>query len=449
MTRPDPTPADDAAAASDAADPATEVAATAPTLERRLGLGAAIVIGLSSMIGAGIFSAFGPAAQAAGGGLLIGLLLAMFVAFCNATSTAQLAAQYPSSGGTYVYGREQLGEWPGFLAGWGFVIGKTASAAAMALTFAAYAAPEAWLKPVAAAAVVLLVAVNARGVTRTAALARVLVALVLAGLAVLLVTAWLLAGPDAATGAQAMWAGMASTAGTGAGWLGILQSGGLLFFAFAGYARIATLGEEVRAPEHTIPRAIIVTLVAVAALYLLVAVTLIVTVGVDGIAHSTAPLADAVAAAPWAVVLVGVTASIAALGALLAGIAGVSRTAFAMARNRDLPGWLDAVSARFGVPHRAIWVLGVGVLALLLAGDIRQVIGFSSAGVLLYYLVANVAAFTQRPPHRRWPRVLQVLGALTCAALIVTLPLWSIVGAAAVFAVGIAYRLATRGQRAR
>lgn len=430
-------------------------AGSQPTLQRRLGLGAAIVIGLSSMIGAGLFSAFGPAAEAAGGGLLIGLLLALIVAWCNATSTAQLAAQYPSSGGTYVYGRERLGAWPGFIAGWGFVIGKTASSAAMALTFAAYVAPAEWMKPVAAAALVALLAVNARGITRTAALARILVAIVLAGLAAIVVTAWIVT-PDASTGAAQMIDGLAATAGSGAGWLGILQSAGLLFFAFAGYARVATLGEEVREPERTIPRAIIITLITVAVLYAIVAVTMIVTIGTDQIATSRSPLADAVAGAgsgtgatsgTWAVWLVGAVAALAALGALLAAIAGVSRTAFAMARNRDLPGWLAAVSERFGVPHRAIWVLGAGMLVLVLVGDIREVIGFSSAGVLLYYLVANVAAFTQRGEHRRWPRFMQVIGAIACAALIVTLPVWSLVGAAAVFAVGIAYRLLTAKQR--
>ena len=110
-------------------------------LARRLGTFDAVVIGLGAMIGAGVFSAFGPAAAAAGAGLLIGLALAAGVAYCNAVASAQLAAQYPSSGGTYVYGRERLGEWWGFLAGWCFVVGKTASCAAMALTFAAYAIP--------------------------------------------------------------------------------------------------------------------------------------------------------------------------------------------------------------------------------------------------------------------------------------------------------------------
>ena len=164
-----------------------------PGLTRRLGTVDAVVIGLGSMIGAGVFSAFAPAAAAAGTGLLVGLGLAAVVAYCNATASAQLAAQYPTSGGTYVYGRERLGDWWGFLAGWGFVIGKTASCAAMALTFAAYAVPPAWQRPVAVAGVLTLAAVNYRGVTRTARLTRVIVAVVLLTLAVV-VAAGLLGG---------------------------------------------------------------------------------------------------------------------------------------------------------------------------------------------------------------------------------------------------------------
>ncbi len=152
---------------------------SSPALARKLGTTDAVVIGLGSMIGAGIFASFAPAAAAAGPGLLIGLAIAAIVAYCNATASAQLAAQYPTSGGTYVYGRERLGEWPGFLAGWSFVIGKTASCAAMALTFAAYAAPAGWEKPIAVTAVLVLAAVNYFGVTRTATLTRIIVAVVL------------------------------------------------------------------------------------------------------------------------------------------------------------------------------------------------------------------------------------------------------------------------------
>src|SRR5689334_24505385 len=145
------------------------------TLDRRLGLGDAVFIGLGSMIGAGVFAAYAPAARAAGSGLLVGLAVAAVVAYCNATSSAQLAAAYPRAGGTYLYGREVLGDWWGYLAGWGFMVGKTASCAAMAMTFAAYAAPDGWQRPVAAAVVVLLALVNSAGITRTAGLTRVIV----------------------------------------------------------------------------------------------------------------------------------------------------------------------------------------------------------------------------------------------------------------------------------
>jgi APA family basic amino acid/polyamine antiporter len=122
-------------------DRSDQQAQDADRLARRLSTRDAVVLGLGSMIGAGIFAAFAPAARAAGTGLLIGLGLAAVVAYCNAMNSAALAARYPESGGSYVYGRRRLGSVWGFLAGWGFVIGKTASCAAMALTFATYAVP--------------------------------------------------------------------------------------------------------------------------------------------------------------------------------------------------------------------------------------------------------------------------------------------------------------------
>lgn len=420
-----------------------------PSLRRELTLGGAIAIGLSSMIGAGLFSAFGPAAAAAGSALLVGLLIAFVVAACNATSTAQLAAQYPTSGGSYIYGRERLGEWWGFMAGWGFVVGKSASAAAMALTVAAYAAPAAWLKPVALAALVVMVTLNLVGVTRTAQAARIIVALVLIGLAVVLVAAWLSTGPNAPTGFQAMFTGLGTRLSTASGWYGVLQSAGLLFFAFAGYARIATLGEEVRDPQRNIPHAIITTLLVVGVIYAIVALTLLAKLGAGGIAVSDAPLADAAGTVPWAAVLVRITAAIAALGALLAGIAGVTRTTLAMARNHDLPPVLAAVHPKFAVPHIATIALGVVVALLILVGDVREVIGFSSAGVLTYYFVANLAAFTQQSENRRYPRWMQVLGMVLCALLVFTLPWQSLLGGIAMFGAGFLVRGIAELRRAR
>jgi len=414
-----------------------------PALHRRLGLADAVVVGLGSMIGAGVFAVLAPAAAAAGGALLLGLAVAAVVAWCNASSSAQLAAQHPTSGGTYAFGRARLGPWWGFVAGWGFVVGKTASCAAMALTVAAYAVPEAWQRPVALLAVAVVVGVDLAGVTRTAAVARVIVAVVLVVLAGVVVLG--LAGGAWQPGR------VVPTDATGdSGPLGVLQAAGLLFFAFAGYARVATLGEEVRDPARTIPRAVLGALAAVLVLYAVVAVTALGVLGQESLAGSAAPLADVVRAsgAPGLVPVVAGAAALAALGSLLALVAGIGRTALAMAREGDLPRALAAVHARRGVPHRATLAIGVAVAVLVLVGDLREVIGFSSAGVLVYYAIANLSALTQRPPHRRQPRAVGVVGLVGCAVLVATLPWESLAGGAVVLLAGVAVR-AVRLRRER
>ncbi|GAB6936834.1 APC family permease [Isoptericola variabilis] len=412
-------------------------------LARRLSTADAVMIGLSSMIGAGVFAAFSPAAAAVlpagtGAALLVALGVAAVVAYGNATSSAQLAAQYPASGGTYVYGRERLGPWWGFLAGWGFVIGKTASCAAMALTFAAYAAPPGWERPVAALAVVALAAVNYRGVTRTARLARWIVVVVLLALAVTVAVA--LAGGPADTPGPMATLVATTPAGAGPVLYGVLQAAGLLFFAFAGYARVATLGEEVRDPARSIPRAIVGALGGAVVVYAVVAVTLLAALGLAGTAAAPAPLAAAVAGTPWAGVVVRVGAAAASLGALLALVAGVGRTTLAMAREGDLPRPLAAVHPRFRVPHRAEVAVAAVVVGLVLTVDLRGAIGFSSFGVLAYYAVANLAAWTQTGAHRRYPRALQAVGLAGCVVLCGTLPPAAVLTGAGVLAVGLLVR---------
>ena len=385
------------------------------------------------MLGAGVFAAFSPAARVAGAGLLIGLAVAALVAYCNATASAQLAAQYPTSGGTYIYGRERLGPWWGFLAGWGFVVGKTASCAAMALTFAAYVAPAAWERPIGIAAVIILTTVNYYGITRTAGLTKIIVAVVIAILVLVVLAS--LSGSDG-TASVRSWDLLAN------GWYGILQSAGLLFFAFAGYARIATLGEEVRNPERAIPRAVLTALTIAVSIYLLVGVAILVVLGPTGVASSPAPLAAAVNAVGWgwADLVVRFGAAAAALGALLALIAGVGRTTLAMARHDDLPRWLAAVHERHQVPHHAEIAIAGLVCILILVTDLRGAIGFSSFGVLLYYLIANAAAYTQLPDRRRFPRILQIVGMIGCAILVVTLPLSAVVTGTLIFVIGVGYR---------
>lgn len=398
------------------------------------------------MLGAGIFAAFAPAARVAGAGLLVGLAIAAVIAVCNATASAQLAAQYPTSGGTYVYGRERLGEWPGFLAGWTFVIGKTASCAAMALTFAAYVAPGELEKPVAVAAMLVLAGINSLGVTRTAGLARIIVTFVLAVLILVVVL-----GISAASHLSGAPAGVLGTSLWSGGWYATLQSAGILFFAFAGYARIATMGEEVRRPERTIPRAILIALGVALGVYAVVAVTGLLVLGPDGLAAATAPLSAVATAggATWAAPVVSAGAAAASLGALLALIAGVGRTSLAMARNGDLPKPLAAVHPKFRVPYRAELTLALVASVLIVFIDLRGAIGISSFGVLLYYFIANVAAFTQDRAHRRYPKALQALGALGCLVLVVTLPPEAIGAGFIVIVLGVAARLFAQAFRRR
>ena len=408
-------------------------------LARRLGTGDAVVVGLSAMVGAGVFVVFAPAARAAGSWLLAGLGVAAVVATCNALSSAQLATAYPTSGGTYVYGREVLGPWWGFLAGWGFVVGKTASCAAMAMTFAAYAVPAGgwWARGAGALAVVALTAANLRGITRTAAAARVLLAMTFVTLLLFVVIAWHHAASSAAP----------PPLSTGHGALGVLQSAGLLFFAFAGYARIATLAEEVRDPAR-LGRAVLIALGTAIAVYAAVALCLIAVLGAR-LATTPTPVATAVrvAGADWASPVVRVGAAAASLGALLALLAGVGRTTLAMARERDLPGWLASVDRVRQVPGHAQLALGAAVVALVLVADVRGAIGFSSCGVLVYYAVANLAALRQPAEQRRWPRGLNVLGLLGCVVLVVTLPAASVGVGLLVLAVGVVGRLVVTRRR--
>lgn len=411
-----------------------------PELRRQLTTFDAVVVGLGAMLGAGVFVAFAPAARAAGSWLLAGLALAAAVAYCNAISSARLAALYPESGGTYVYGRRRLGEFWGYLAGWAFIVGKTASCAAIALTVGFYAWPG-QAHAVAVAAVVALTALNYFGVQKAAWLTRAIVVTTLSVLALVVVVSLLGPRGEAASGVEAPSASVR----------GVLQAGGLLFFAFAGYARIATLGEEVRNPRTAIPRAIPIALGITLAAYTAVAVALLWALGPAQLAEASAPLAEAVREAGYGELgpIVRAGATIAALGSLLALILGVSRTSFAMARDGHLPRTLSAVHPRFGVPHHAEIVVGVVVSVLAATIDLRGAIGFSSFGVLTYYAIANASAFTlTSAEHRPW-RLLPVAGVAGCALLAFTLPFGSVVSGMFVLGIGalvFALRQLARGR---
>jgi basic amino acid/polyamine antiporter, APA family len=386
------------------------------------------------MIGAGVFAAWSPAAEATGTGLIIGLVIAGVVAFCNAASSAQLAAIHPESGGTYVYGRRQLGPFWGHLAGWGFVVGKTASCAAMALTIGAYLWPS-HDRTVAVTAVVVITAVNLGGLSRTVAVTRVLLVVAAAALIAVVIGGW--SSPDASLGRL-------TPLDTDA--YGVLQSAGFLFFAFAGYARVATLGEEVKDPEITIPRAIPRALAAVLATYLVVGFTALAVVPASSLAATSAPLKLVLEAGSidWLAPVVDIGAGIAALGVLLNLIPGVSRTSLAMARERELPHWFAHVDTARSLPVRAELTVAAIVIVLVVVLDLRSAIGISGVAVLTYYAITNAAALTLRPEQRRWPAVFAVVGLLGCVTLVAALPPLAILTGFGALAVGVLIRITRR-----
>ena len=409
---------------------------TSTRLSRRLGLADAVGIGLGAMLGAGAFAAPGPAAALAGSGLILALVLAGAVAYANATSTARLAAVQPKAGGVYAFGRKRLNNTAGFIAGWAFVAGKISSLTAMALTFGAYAMP-AQPKVAGIAAVAALTAINLAGVQRTAK----------AATAGGIVVAAILLGVGLITFRSSGASGSNLTPISGDhGPHGILGAAGIMFFAFAGYARIATLGEEVKDPETTIPRAVPIALGAAFLVYLIAIGGSLAVLGADGLAHAQAPIEAAARAASGstAAAVARVGAAVAVLGVLQSLLAGVSRTAFAMAADGELPSFLSAVSDRTKVPHVAQIITGMIVTGLVLVVPTASAIATSSLLILTYYSIAHLSALRLAPEQKR-PRLLAPLGLIGCAALALNLPSADVLTGAVVLASGVALRGLARG----
>ena len=373
------------------------------SLERRLGVVGSMAIGIAAMLGAGVFFVWKPAFDLAGEWLLLSLGIAALVATLNGLVTTQLAINHPVSGGIYSFGRHYRGPLVGFMAGWFFLTGKTGSAAAIALIAATYLVPD-YAGVVAAALIAVFTGIVIAGIRATATVSLLIAAVVLSGLVALSTPAIAERGIDLT---------MSTTPG-----LGVLTAAGLMFFAFAGYARMATLGEEVKDPRRTLPRAIVGALVVVLALYALVALAVI-----PRFADLGAP------EAPLTVLTTGLApgvltalAVLACAGSLLAILAGLSRTGLQMARHRDIPGALSRISPRTGGPLVAEVSVGLVAIVLVLLTDPLWLVGLSSTGVLAYYAIGHYSALAQPATERFLPAVVPVSGLVLCVVLVATLP---------------------------
>lgn len=403
----------------------------------QLGLAGAIFIGLASMLGAGVFVVFTTAYQISLNLIFVSISVAALVAVLNSAAIYQLARKIDRPGGVYAYSRVYLNNSWSFLSGFSFVFGKVASIGAIALVFQKYVFPQNPFWP-AAIAIALLTLVNVLGINRTAAVAAFLSVITVVFL--LSISTFGLASP---TNLSVEAFSMSPENPVNA----VLVGSGVVFFAFAGYARVATLGDEVRDPKRNIPRAIVISLGFVMALYLLLAWVLLNGLG-SGLTKTETPVADLFGQLTGNVWLTPTVAALASLGSMLALLAGVSRTAATMAEDSELPK-IFKLRNRFNAPWVAEVMIAAGAIGLTAIGEIVWVIGFSSFSVLFYYSVGHLSAISQPREQRIVPRWLNALGLVLCTSLALSFGLNTLLVSAGILAVAFFIRWLWLSQRPR
>ena len=401
-------------------------------LKPQLGMFDAIATGLAAILGAGIFAFIAPAAAIAGPALIISLIIAAFVAFCNAFSSAQLAAVFPRSGGTYEFGNKMLGPWWGYVAGWMFLTANTVGPGVIALAFGGYLSLLFNVIPMRFAAVAIalvMTVINAAGIRRSTRIIDIIVILSLLTLLAFVVLS--IPGVKASNFTPFAPEGIA----------GILQATGLLFFAYTGYSRIATLVEEVKNPKRTIPLATAIALGAATLLYLFVATTAIGVLGQHGVSSSASPLADTLVflGIGFGAVMIAIGALLTTFNEGLSDLLGVSRVAFAMGREGDLPKGLAVLGSGHN-PWRSVLVVGVVSMLVAAFAPFGIAIEVSSFGTLLYYTITNLSALRLEKRQRMFPRWMMFVGLIGCIGLAFALALQSIIVGLVILCAGVGLR---------
>ena len=403
------------------------------SLKRVLGLNDAIGVGLGAIIGAGIFVVTGVAAGVSGASFIVGLMIAGLIASFNGLSSAQLAAVYPQSGGTYEYGYQLLNPSFGFSAGWMFIISKLSAAGIVAIGFGSYfhqLVPAFTPLTYSIVAVVVLTIANLVGIKKAGTVNQIIV------LVTLLSLLYFIVGGIGSVKASNF------TPFAPFGIMGIAESTAILFFAFTGYARIATLAEEVVEPKKTIPRAVIITITSAIVLYAAVSVVATGAIGAEGMSQSKSPLqvASEAMSAPAISVIITIGASTAMLGVLLSQILGISRMLLAMGRRNDLPHLFEKIHSKTSVPHIGILFTSVVILAITTLGTFDFVVRAATFTILLYYSITNIAAIRQPNQQQLYSKAVPYLGLVGCIAMSISLPLSVIISGVALLAIGFAMR---------
>lgn len=382
-----------------------------PVLKREIGLFDATALGIGAIIGSGIFVVTGIVAGIAGPAMVLSIIIAGVIAVFSAMSVAELGSYLPKEGGTYAYAQKLISPFAGFIAGWIWIFSNIFVGAAVSLGFAHYFVtlfPSIPVKVIAVAICLIFIIINYRGLKGSVLFNNILV------MGKILILLFFIA-----FGLGFLRSG-SFTPLAPEGSMGILSGAALIFFAYTGFARVTIMAEEVKDPEKTIPRSIYLALGISTIIYLLVSTVAIGLAGAPALAHSGSPLADAIGStgSSGAVLVISVGAMIATASVLLTTIMGISRIVFSMARSQDLPLLFERIHPRFSTPHYAIVITGACMIAALLLADLALVIAVSTFAMLLYYLIANIAAIRIPRERRRYPSWIPGIGALSCVGLI-------------------------------
>lgn len=392
-------------------------------LKRELGVFGATMMGLGSILGTGVFVSIGIASGIAGPSVILAIVLASGVAICNGLNSAQLAANHAVSGGTYEYGYKYVNSWFGFIAGWMFLLAKSASAATAALGFGGYFLnliginSSTYLVPLGLVAVAVLTMVVLSGLRRSNITNIMIVSVTVIALGLFIVGGL----PQVVANVERNLSPFFNADGNPIA--NLLQATALMFVAYTGYGRIATLGEEVREPRRIIPRAIIVTLITTMVLYVGVAIVGVGAVGTDllaGTANSQAAPLEIAAyefGIPLIPQIVAIGAITAMLGVLLNLILGLSRVLMAMGRRHDMPSVTARINVANSTPYVAVVVIGILIAGLVLIGNVKTTWSFSAFTVLIYYSITNLSALRLRADERLYPKWIAWIGLSACLFL--------------------------------
>jgi basic amino acid/polyamine antiporter, APA family len=396
-------------------------------LKREIGLFGATALGIGAIIGSGIFIVTGIVAGVAGPAMILSVLIAGAIAIFSAMSVAELGAYLPEEGGTYAYAQKLISPFAGFIAGWIWIFSNIFVGAAVSLGFAHYFVtlfPAVPVKIIAVVICLVFIVINYLGLKESVLFNNVLVTAKVLILLFFVAFGLGFFKPDNFTPFSPE------------GSVGILSGAALIFFAYTGFARVTIMAEEVKNPEKTIPLSIYLALGISTVIYLLVSIVAIGLAGAPAIAQSGSPLADAIGStgSSEAVLVISLGAMIATASVLLTTVMGISRIVFSMARSQDLPPLFEKIHPRFSTPHYAIVITGACMIAALLLADLALVVAVSTFAMLLYYLIANIAALRLPREHRKYPAWVPITGALSCIGLIPFLSPYSwIIGSIGLF----------------